>query len=376
MDKNGLITKIMNVEYVPNLELKTYDIDKLPSFPIQNLASLGSVVKPLTEMIGKFSSNGGSGFYFVNTKGLRMFESGGGFIGSLKGLNGAVGGGQAIMNPVTINPATIATSCAIMAIEHKINQITEGQKDIVDFLMYQEQAKIRGNINTLLDVLNNYKYNIENDKYKNNKHILVQSIKNESEKSILLVESLINKTNNKKTGLHFNRKVKELLSESIDRLNDYQLSIYQLTFASFLEIILLENFDEGYINSVIKNIENHKEKYFLVLDQTKKNIYELSKTSIQNEVVSGISMISAGMGNFIEKTPLGKTQLDENLLSTSKKLRDSNEENISEKVKHLPETNLKLIEPFEKIIETIQLIYCEKYNLLFDSENVYLDFYK
>ena len=33
VDKNELITQVMNVEYIPNLELKTYDIDTTPSFP-------------------------------------------------------------------------------------------------------------------------------------------------------------------------------------------------------------------------------------------------------------------------------------------------------------------------------------------------------
>lgn len=376
VEKNELITQVMNIEYVPNFELKTYDIDTTPSFPIQNLASMGSAVKPLTEMISKFASQGGSGFYYVNTKGSSMFKSSGGFIGSLKGVNGAVGGGQAIMNPIAINPATMAASCAVMAIEHKINQITEGQRDIVDFLLYQEQAKIKGNINTLIDVLNNYKYNIDNEKYKNNKHILVQSIKNESEKSILLVESLVNKMINKKSGLHFNKKVEESLKESINRLNDYQLGIYQLAFSSFLEIMLLENFDEGYINSVMNNIKNHKEKYSLACENVKSKIKELSETSIQNELMLGVSKVSAGMSRLIEKTPLGKTQLDENLLSTSQKILESKEDYVNKKVDILSDVNANLIEPFEKTIEMIKLIYSDNYSIIFDDKNVYLDFEK
>lgn len=376
VDKNELIAQVMNVEYVPNLELKTYDIDNTPAFQIKNLASMGSAIKPLTEMIGKITAQGGSGLYYVNTTGKQMFKSRGKFIGSLKAANGAVGGGQARMTPVAIDPATIAASCAVMAIEHKINQITEVQKDIVDFLIYQEQAKIKGNINTLIDVLNNYKYNVENEKYKNNKHILVQTIKNESEKSILLIESLVDKIINKKSGLHFNRKVEESLKESINRLNDYQLGIYQLAFSSFLEIMLLENFDEGYINSVMKNIANHKEKYSIACESVKVKIKELSETSVQNELVLGISKVSAGMSKLIEKTPLGKTQLDENLLATSQKLLETKDGYVNEKVKILSDINSNLIEPFEKTIEMIKLIYSDNYSILFDKDNIYLDFEK
>lgn len=374
VDKNDLIAQVMNVEYIPNLELKSYDVDITPSFPIKHLAGMGSSVKPLAEMIGKLSAQGGSGLYYVNTRGLSMFKTGTGFIGSLKNAAGGVAYKQARMTPVAIDPATLATSCAIMAVEHKINQITDGQKDIVDFLIYKEQAQIKGNINSLLDTLNNYKFNVENEKYKNNKHILVQSIKNESEKSIILTESLVEKITNKKVGLHFNKKVDEYIKESIDRLNDYQLGVYQFAFSSFLEIMLLENFDEGYINSVLKNIANHKEKYNRACILVKERVQELSESSIQSGLLLGASKISASMSKFIEKTPLGKSQLDENLMTQSQKLLDSKNEKVNKKIEILSDVNSNLIDPFEKTIDMIKLIYNNEYGIIFDKNNIYLDF--
>ena len=54
------------------------------------------------------------------------------------------------------------------------------QKEILEYLKLKDESEVRGNIKTLQEILIEYQYNINNDKYKNNKHILVQSIKNNS----------------------------------------------------------------------------------------------------------------------------------------------------------------------------------------------------
>lgn len=373
-NKNQLIERIMEVEYVPNLELKGLEASSLPSFPINHLASLGGVANPLIELITKISSAGGSGLYYVNTAGKTMFQSGGGYIGSLMTSSGAVGGGQAIMTPIAFNPATLATACTIMAIEHKINQITEAQKDITNFLLYKEQAKIKANINTLLEVLNDYKYNSGNEKYKNNKHILVQSIKNESEQSILLLESLIEDKTNKKAGLHFNGKAKDYIKVSIDRLNDLQLAVYQYAFSSFLEIMLLENFDEKYINSVLKSIDSHKEKYVSLSGKVKDRAGELLETSVQSGIAKGGSTLMSGAGSLLEKTFLKKTNLGKKMIEKGKQIEDNVDTKIDQSVEIISDRNGKLTEPFERTLEYIKLIQSNDYCIAFDKDNVYLDF--
>ncbi|MBQ7242845.1 MAG: hypothetical protein IJS52_01370 [Bacilli bacterium] len=373
-NKNQLIERIMEVEYVPNLELKGLEASSLPSFPINHLASLGGVANPLIELITKISSAGGSGLYYVNTAGKTMFQSGGGYIGSLMTSSGAVGGGQAIMTPIAFNPATLATACTIMAIEHKINHITEAQKDITNFLLYKEQAKIKANINTLLEVLNDYKYNSDNEKYKNNKHILVQSIKNESEQSILLLESLIEDKTNKKAGLHFNGKAKDYIKVSIDRLNDLQLGVYQYAFSSFLEIMLLENFDEKYINSVLKSIDSHKEKYVSLSGKVKDRAGELFETSVQSGIAKGGSTLMSGAGSLLEKTFLKKTNLGKKMIEKGKQIEDNVDAKIDQSVEIISDRNGKLTEPFERTLEYIKLIQSNDYCIAFDKANVYLDF--
>ncbi len=78
-------------------------------------------------------------------------------------------------------PETITMAATLAHIELKLDAIQELQQEMMGFLQDKERAKIRGNINTLVDVINNYKYNWDNETYKVNKHILVQDIRRESE---------------------------------------------------------------------------------------------------------------------------------------------------------------------------------------------------
>ncbi len=87
---------------------------------------------------------------------------------------------------------------ALITIEKKLDDILETQKEILEFLKQKEKAKLRGNLNVLEDILNNYKHNWNNEKYKTNKHIHVQEIKREAEQSIIFYRDRIVKKTNKK----------------------------------------------------------------------------------------------------------------------------------------------------------------------------------
>lgn len=372
-----MLPDYLNVEFLPDLTMESFDVSDKPSFAIENLGSLGVSVKPLTDLIFKATiATGGSGLYMVNTKGLTMFKakSDGGFIGSLKALNGGVGGGQARLTPIPIDPISISVSVAVMAIESKLNTIIEDQKAIMKFLEIKEEAKIRSNVNSLLDILNNYKYNFNNPQYKQSNHGLVKMIKKETDESILLFDQLLNKKADEKKGLHFDKKVEDNISDSVSKLNSYQLALYGFAFASLLDMILLDNFHHDYLKSILGKINEHQEKYNTTFIAIEQQIFQESSTSVQTNLTKGLSKISAGLGKFIRKLPLlGKTELDENLISSSEKLTKMNEEKVASKVKILSSTRKNLIKPFIDNIKCLDLIYNESVNLLFDNKNVYID---
>ena len=98
-----------------------------------------------------------------------------------------------------------------MSIDKKLDIIQETQQEILSFLENKEKANLKASLDTLSDILNNYKYNWENEKYRTNKHILVQSIKHEASKSIEFHQNQISEKLKKQSLLHINKSVNSII---------------------------------------------------------------------------------------------------------------------------------------------------------------------
>jgi len=374
--KNELIQAMMDVEYCPQSELvrMNIDIDEAQKFPIEKVTALGVAFQPLTQLASYAAGGAGqSGLYFVNTAGKTMFQSGGQYIGNLQAANGGVGGGLARMTQMPIDPTMLCMAVAIMAVEKKLDAIYETQKEILAFLEMKEEAKLKGNLNALADVLNNYKFNWDNEKYKDHKHILVQDIKREAEQSIILYREQLTKAIKKKALFHNNQNVKATLNKTMDRLNDYQLALYTFSFSSFLEVMLLENFESNYLNSIAGKIKEYSIDYTSLYEKCAEKIENDSKASLEGHVLKGLSKISSGAGKLVEKIPvISKSQLDENLIKAGGILQDVNTSRTQNVMQILADIKTDYIGAFVQNIQTIDSLYNRPVKLMFDTDNIYI----
>lgn len=206
---------------------------------------------------------GGSGIYYVNTGGKTMFQmkSTGNFIGSLQSPTGMVGGGQAQMTPLACDPTMLFMAAALANIEKKLDAIQAMQREMMDFLIQKEKADLKGNLNFLFDVFNNYKYNWNNAMYKNSNHIKVLDIRQEAEKKIAFYREQIIAKVNKKSFIHSDQKVSKQLQAVQNQFKDYQLALYLLGFSSFLEVMLLENHDADFLSGISAKLDTYSLKY-------------------------------------------------------------------------------------------------------------------
>ncbi len=375
-NKNEIVQAMMNVEYCLPSEFTKMNINlsETKKFPIEKAAVLGIAFQPLTQLVSYASGGAGqSGLYFVNTAGKTMFKSGGQFIGNLQAANGSVGGGVARMTQLPLDPTMLCMAVALMTIEKKLDVIHETQKEILAFLEMKEEAKLKGNINVLADILNNYKFNWDNDKYKDHKHILVQDIKREAEQSIILYHEQLERTLNKKTLFHSSQEIKAALNKTVTRLNDYQLALYIFSFSSFLEIMLLENFDTNYLNSIINKIQEYSGDYAALYNICTEKLEKDSKASLEGYAIKGLSKISNGVGKIVEKIPvISKSQLDENLIKAGKNLLEVNTNRTQSIMQVLADSQTDYISSFMENIHTIDALYNQPMHLMFDSENIYI----
>lgn len=275
-----------------------------------------------------------------------------------------------------VNPAIMLMAIAISTITKKLDKIEEAQKDIIEFLQLKEKAALKGNIAVLQEVLDEYKYNWDNEKYKNNKHIQVQEIKRDAEKSIIFCREQIEKKVAKKGLLHSDRDVKNKIQKVQYEFKDYELAMYIFAFSSFMEVMLLENFDAGYLSSVTKKIELYAEQY----KELNQKCYELiegdSKTSVQAYVLKGVAGLNKALGKGISKIPkISDGQVDEALIGAGERVDGFSEKRTESTMELFAREECICVRPFIDNINTVSMIYNEPMDLLFDKKVQNLHFF-
>ena len=344
--------------------------------PLSRLATYGTAFQPLATAIQTaVSGAGGSGIYYVNTAGKTMFQMKGtnNFIGSLQTPTGMVGGGQAQIPPLACDPTMLFMAAALANIDKKLDAIQDMQKEMMDFLVQKEKADLKGNLNFLIDVFNNYKYNWNNDMYKNSNHIKILDIRQEAEKKIAFYREQIIAKVNKKSFIHSDQTVNKQLQVVQDRFKDYQLALYILGFSSFLEVMLLGNFDTEYLTGISDKLENYSLKYRELYTKCYDEIEKYSSTSIQSSMLKGIATTSRSAGKLVEKIPvISKGKADETLIAAGDKLSDFNTDKLKKQMSSLIEHQSNSIRPFIENIDVVNDLCNKPVRLLVDKENIYI----
>ena len=374
--REPILQAMMNVE-VPSVmaepDLKMRNATRIP---LSDLSALGVAFQPLSAAIQTaVNGSGGSGIYFVNTMGKQMFHAGGSteYIGALKSSTGAVGGGQARMTALACDPTMLFMAAALINIEKKLDTIQQTQEEILQFLEEKERATLQGNLNVLGDVARNFKYNWKNEKYKTNKHIIVQQIKKEAEASIILYREQIGKRLNKRSLIHSDLEVRSTLKKLQAQFQDYQLALYLFAYSAFLEVMLLGNFSEGYLNNVEQSITDYSYQYRTLYTKCYDLMKDYSKSSVQAGILSGLSAASKFMGNAIAKVPvISKSQLDENLIEAGSLLGTQGEQRAVVALSGLTQTRANVTVPFVENIRVINNLYNKPVQYRIDRDSIYV----
>lgn len=374
--KNEIMKMMMDTSLAPMLKESEVGVSNYTPLPLSRLAAYGTAFQPLvTAVQTAINGAGQSGIYYVNTAGKTMFQMKGtkNYIGSLKTPTGMVGGGQAQMTPLACDPTMLFMAAVLANIDKKLDAIQEVQKEMMDFLVQKEKASLKGNLNFLFDVFKDYKYNWNNTMYKNNNYIKVLDIRQEAEKKIAFYREQIIAKVNKKSFIHSDQKVSKQLKSVQDQFRDYHLALYLLGFSSFLEVVLLENYDPNYLASISAKLEDYSLKYKELYTKCYDEIEGYSLTSVQSSVLKGIAKASTSVGRLVEKMPVvSKGQADEALIAAGGKIEKINVEKIRKQMNSLIEHQSNSIRPFIQNIDTINELSNKPVRLLVDKEHIYL----
>ena len=374
--KNELLKAMSATELAP-LEVKNeISVQTYSKIPLSRLTALGTGFEPVVSAIQQVTSHGQatSGFYKVTIpKGthLAQFKEKSGFLGTAVGEHGIVG--QAQLNPLLCDPTTLLAAATLANIDKKLDAIQEVQQEMLDFLAQKEKSALKADLNFLMDIQNNYKYNWNSEKYKAANHAKVLDIRQEAARQIDFYQEQIKKQLGKKALLHSDHDVQKMLEKVQGEFKEYQLALYIDGFAYFLEVVLQENYEKAYLSAIAKRIDEmafqYREFYSLAYSQ----IENLSKSSLQAHLFGGLSAINKGAGTAIAKIPgINKSQIDETLIEAGERIGAYKNRRVQTTMQQLLERQSSCVRPFIDNINAVNRLYNEPVTLIFNHDTLYL----
>lgn len=374
--KNELLKAMSATELTP-IEVKNeISVQTYSKIPLSRLTALGTGFEPVVSAIQQVTSHGQatSGFYKVTIpKGthLAQFKEKSGFLGTAVGEHGIVG--QAQLNPLLCDPTMLLAAAALANIDKKLDAIQEVQQEMLDFLAQKEKSALKADLNFLMDIQNNYKYNWNSEKYKAANHAKVLDIRQEAARQIDFYQEQIKKQLGKKALLHSDHDVQKMLEKVQGEFKEYQLALYIYGFAYFLEVVLQENYEKAYLSAIAKRIDEmafqYREFYSLAYSQ----IENLSKSSLQAHLFGGLSAINKGAGTAIAKIPgINKSQIDETLIEAGERIGAYKNRRVQTTMQQLLERQSSCVRPFIDNINAVNRLYNEPVTLIFNHDTLYL----
>lgn len=358
------------------------------SVPIGELASLGGAVSSLIPMLRTVTQNttvGTSGLYQLANAAvgdtLKVAKNGN-FWGAFKTAEGTSKFAQLVeaaplsatsKTVMPINPATMMMAVALFSIEQQLGDIAEMEKQIISFLEEDKESEIEADLKTLTNIIQEYKFNWDQEQYVSSHYKLALDIKRTAEKNISFYQDQITNTMQAKQLLVVNQSVNSTERGLQKKFKYYRLSLYIYSLASFLEVMLLGNFQEEYILQVKSIIEKYSEEYNDVYTASSEYIDKMAGTAIEANVINGIGSAGKAIGNFIGDIPLIKeSPIGERLIEGGIHMKQA-----SQDMKKKASARFEVIsdagtEIFVAKFEEMNRIYNYTSSICFDNEKVYL----
>ncbi len=359
-----------------DFELKTYK-----KIPVAGMLAMGSALGGVINSIAQAAGGNGALYKCVFPEGvvgkLAQAKDGSGALGAIMNQEGIAGQARWIKagdaGTVLASTTSLFMAIAIYSIEKTLGEIQDLQAEMMEFLELDKESKIRGNIKTLMEIVENYKFNWDNNKFITNQHIIVEDIKREANQDIIFYRSLIEKHLNDSSFLKSDRDFDKRVGKTQRSLMNYQLAIYMYSFASFLEVMLVENFRAEYIENILLHLESLSFEFRKLYTMAFNKLEGDGKSTIGTYLRKGASIAAKETGSFIRKIPVvERGKIDEALIGSSKLLDDVNIKRMERTRDVISSSKYGVSDVFVKNLQTVKALYNNPMDVLVDRENVYV----
>lgn len=361
---------------------------KTMSVPIAELSTLGAGVASLVPAFNTVTTTTTlttDGLFTIANKvagdTLKMAKNGNAW-GAMKTATGGSKMAQlAEAGPLTatsqavsaINPTTMMMAVALYSIEKQLGEIAETQKQILSFLEIKDEAGIEGDLETLTELINNYKHNWDNEVYVQNSHKMVMDIKRTARSNMLTSQKRVAELVASKKLVVGQGQVKSTLAEMEKRFKYYKLALYTYSLASMMEIMLGGNYKEEYITGIKDEIIKLSGNYRGLFEKSSLYLEKLGRSAVEANVLKGIGTAGKAVGKFIGSIPLVKEgPVDEFLQDGGANLKKNAIGMEKQAVHQFAALNNSGTHIFVNKMEDMIQIYNHTERICFDDKQIYL----
>ena len=313
---------------------------------------------------------------------LQSFKDGSGLMGSYR--DAANGFGQArfhvvegdiatSVTQVPYDPTSLFMAAAIAQINQKLDSIQESVDELFEYMRQRDKANMRGNLKTLVDILNGYGLNYDKAVYMANAHMKVLDIKQASGQDMELFRSQAQADLKKKGFIEVRDDVKRRLDKVLDYLKDYQLATYIHAFSLFLEPMLTQNFKPAKLADAASKIEADSLAYRELYTECYDALEASTADTIDVALLGGIASAGKMLGRAIAATPIGElTPIDEALEGAGEDIGRFNDEQSEKLIEKLHQAKTPDVAPFRQSVMEIDILYNRPTQIAVDAETVYI----
>lgn len=357
------------------------------SVPIAKLSTLGAGVSsliPALNTVTQTTTFATEGLYQLANAGvgdILKATRNGNFWGAFKTADGAsklaqlqaAGPLSATTNVVAINPATMMMAVALFSIEKELGNIAEMEKQILSFLEIEKEAEIEADVETLINIINKYKFNWDNEHYVASTHKLVLDIQRTARKNMNSYQKKVNEVLNSKQFIVAQSKVNSTLSGLEKNFQYYRLSLYTFSMASLMEIMLSGNFKEEYITGIKDEIREMSQTYRNIFGECSIRLEKMGSAAVEANVLKIIGTTGKVVGKFIGNIPLVKeSSVDEFLQDKGAHLQSNAIGMQQNAVREFASIGNPGTGVFVDKMEDMIQIYNHTSQICFDKERIYL----
>ncbi|MBQ4060368.1 MAG: hypothetical protein IJD40_15775 [Lachnospiraceae bacterium] len=272
-----------------------------------------------------------------------------------------------------INPATMMMAVALFSIEQQLSNIAEMQKEILSFLEIEKESEIEADIETLSNIITQYKHNWDNEQFIASNHKMVIDIQRTARKHMISYQKRVRDAIKDKKLLVLQSKIKTTLDEMIKDFKYYRLSLFAFSMSSFIEIMLSGNFKEENILAIKEEIQKLAFDYREVFNECSVYLERMEKSSIESNVLKGVSATSKAVGKFIGSIPKIKDgQIDERLQEAGERVSDKAKSIETDSIADFAEISNPGTSLFTEKMDDMIMIYNHTTDICFDNNNIYL----